>query len=859
MYSLFHKYSDIKNGVFGTYTLNLNGKSRIGAAFFSLIFMLAGQQAISQTINIPTGSYIINMGVVPQTVGNGLKPYGMVYDLIKNYGVTVIWSINPSKSKDGIDFTHNGVDYKGGTFIIPAEFRNTTVNARITFWQGQGVVGATTVSPITVPLFNTYNLKTTPRWTLDKQNGSIATGYFVNAGIPASAHGGSSSSGWKDPAELDCCDDLFVMPHADPIWATHNRLLSWNDALASGGCKGAVWAACHAVSALENMVNPSNRSQQTNFLTQKDPAWTGTSGNYTLSNALVLWGSHGDGTIPYTFNASLGADPVGQYMGVIDGALTNGSEQIYMPRQGIVSNPLTYNAAAVARWNPSAKVLVYDPTQPDVTNPNTTTLQNIAAGVVYGRAFENNNRGYVMYEAGHSHNKAFLPPNIAAQRAFFNFGFLVANDKSVAVDISSVPSVVTSGQPTPLSITFNPSGTYTVTWNASCGGSFSPNGTTITGTSYNTTFTPPIVSVPTTCNVNITIVDPCGRQTNASKTIVVQPCNLTFNNTVTPVSCNGLSDGNITMGITGSSGPFTWNWTRTSPAGSGSGSGLQLTNLSTGTYTVTVSDASGCTGTFTTLVSQPAVLSVTPTVSNYLCFGQTGSINLTVTGGNPGFTFDWADLPGTMDPKDRVNLTAGNYSVTVTDTKGCSANLSSTVTGPLSALSVQLVSKQDVSCNGANNGTISASVSGGTPGYTILWNDGNTNLNRTNLAPGTYVLTVTDVNGCQALLVETITEPAPLILTHVKTNPTCPPGSNPPVNQDGSIDLTVAGGTPGYTYTWSTLDGSGLINGNEDQSGLTAGTYQVIVTDVNGCNANLSITLTNTLSFPSPPAGIIKF
>jgi hypothetical protein len=810
-------------------------------------FLIPGIVHSQTTTTIPTGSFIINMGITPQTIGNGLKPYGMVYDLIVNHSVTIIWSIEPSKVKDGIDFSHNGIDYKGGTFVIPANFRTPTVNTRITFWQGQGVVGATTVSPVTIPLYRTYNLQSAPRWTLDKKNGSIAATYFVNAGIPASAHGGSSSSGWKDPAELDCCDDLFVMPHADPIWSTHARLLSWNDE-----CKGGIWAACHAPSALENMVNPLNRSQQTNFLTVKDPAWVGASGNYTLSNALILWGSHSNGTPPYTYR--LPADPVAQFMGIIDAATQNGSEQIFMPRQGIVSNASTYSASAVSRWNPNAQVLVYDPTQANVTNPNLTDFRNVASVMVYGRGFDDENRGYVMYEAGHTHSKSTASANVAAQRAFFNFGFLVANDKAPLADVSSIPAIMTSGSSTLLSITVEGgSPPYTISWTSSCGGSFSPNNSS----SLSTTFTAPVVGVNTPCNIKVSITDLCGRVSNISTPVVIQACNLTFNNTVTPVACFGQNNGSISMGITGSSGPFNWNWSRVSPAGTGMGTGTTISGLSVGTYNVTVSDSGGCSGTFTQLITQPNVLTVSATPTNYQCFGNTGSINLTVNGGNPGYTYNWADLtPPPAEPKDRTGLTAGSYSVTVTDTKGCVASTNTTVTGPLTPLSIIVTSKTDVTCNGANNGTISTSVSGGTPGYTYSWNDGNTNPNRTALSPGTYSLTVTDANGCFDVIIETINQPPVLTLSVTKVDPTCPPGANPPVNNDGSIDLTVNGGTPGYTYNWSTMDGSGLINGNEDQSGLTAGTYSVTVTDANGCQATISTTLTSTKNYPVTPTGI---
>src|SRR6478736_6459835 len=105
---------------------------------FGFAIILSSWRINAETI--PTGSFIINMGVTPQTIGNGLKPYGLIYDLVKNDGVPIKWVINPGKVKDGIDFSHNGIDYRGGTFIIPAPYRTSAVNAKITTYQGMGVI-----------------------------------------------------------------------------------------------------------------------------------------------------------------------------------------------------------------------------------------------------------------------------------------------------------------------------------------------------------------------------------------------------------------------------------------------------------------------------------------------------------------------------------------------------------------------------------------------------------------------------------------------------------------------------------------------------------------------------------------------
>ncbi|MFK7772200.1 MAG: hypothetical protein AB8F94_08670 [Saprospiraceae bacterium] len=257
--------------------------------FISLI--LISTHCFSQ-INetIPTGSFIINMGVIPQTKNNALKPYGLVYSLMKNHDVPVRWIINNNKGKDGIDFSHNGIDYRGGAFIIQAGYRTTAVNATITQWLIKGVIGATTVSEIVVPVHSILDYYVI--WTLDHQNGDIAEEYLKNAEIPSSAYN------WIDPQELDCCNDVFVMPHADPEWSTHSNLLNWNEDADKGGCDGSIWAACHAVSALENVFNPASPSEQMNFLSKKKGTATGSG---YADNSLILWTDHDDGEAPYSY------------------------------------------------------------------------------------------------------------------------------------------------------------------------------------------------------------------------------------------------------------------------------------------------------------------------------------------------------------------------------------------------------------------------------------------------------------------------------------------------------------------------------------------------------------------------------
>lgn len=473
--------------------LTLTLRKRFLLSFFFLFFSLTFN---AQTETLSSGSFIINMGATnPNTIVNGLKPYGLMYDLMRNHKVPIKWVIGQTKLKDGADFSYNGVLYKGGTFIVPAEFRTAAVNSRISFWQGQGVVGATTSSILTVNV--SYTLTTLPRWTFDGANGSIAQSYLTNAGITLSAFPGAYN--FKSVSLLDCCDDLFVMPHADPKWSTHSRLFSWNR-----DCRGAIWGACHMVSALENSINPTNSTQQMNFLTDRTAATTPTP---WPNNSLSLWTLHLPGSTPYTHR--LFSDPIAQYMGFTDVAQLNGSEQVYVPKQ-----------TAPVKWRPGVKIIAYDPSQANVpvVNPD---LSNAAVLIAYGNGFDDPTRGLVMYEAGHNHNLG-TAGDVAAQRAFLNFSFFQGIPKAPQQTVSGITNgqIVVGGNAINLSVTATsplPGTTFTYQWTSTCGGTFS------NPTSANTTLTAPVVGVNTNCIITCTATDNCGRSSFKSFSINVLP------------------------------------------------------------------------------------------------------------------------------------------------------------------------------------------------------------------------------------------------------------------------------------------------------------------------------------------------
>jgi hypothetical protein len=235
----------------------------------------------------------------------------------------------------------------------------------------------------------------------------------------------------------------------------------------------------------------------------------------------------------------------------------------------------------------------------------------------------------------------------------------------------------------------------------------------------------------------------------------------------------------------------------------------------------------GSVATFTTL----APVSGTTVVTNVSCFGgSNGTINLTPTGGVAPYTFLWNN--GTTT-EDRTGLSAGTYSVVITDAAGATGTVNNIVVGqPTSALSAGSTSQTTIACNGGATGAASISPSGGTSPYTYRWSNGATTRTITGLTAGTYSVTVTDANGCTISRSFNITEPSALTATTSQTDVTTNGGSN------GSATITVSGGTPSYTYSWSPN-----VSTTATASNLRAGSYTVTATDANGCTIARSFTI----------------
>lgn len=324
-------------------------------------------------------------------------------------------------------------------------------------------------------------------------------------------------------------------------------------------------------------------------------------------------------------------------------------------------------------------------------------------------------------------------------------------------------------------------------------------------------------SYDTPGQILVTITDFNGCSYVATSSIIKKGDFTASINDVANTKCYGTATGSATV-IASIPFPTSYVW-------SNGATTAHITDLAAGDYSVTVSNVDGCEARATVTILEPTPIRVTPTtLKQPSCEGSfNGLISISADGGVPPYEYEWED--GTTI-KTISTLVAGDYQVTVTDAFGCKHDDTITLSEPAPINTI--IDFLNESGPGANNGKANIIASGGTAPYTFAWSDGGSGKDRSDLKPGYYTITVTDVKGCTTVSnlyiypfdCSLVVNDA--LVEHVDCNG----------ESSGNISLDVSGGTAPYTYKWSDGQDTGTA------SGLKAGVYTVTVTDEAGCETH---------------------
>jgi gliding motility-associated-like protein len=351
---------------------------------------------------------------------------------------------------------------------------------------------------------------------------------------------------------------------------------------------------------------------------------------------------------------------------------------------------------------------------------------------------------------------------------------------------------------------------YTFAWTG-------PNGFTSTDQNLDTLFSG---------LYNLTVTDRSGC-TDTLDVVILQNDEIDIAVTITEILCFGDNDASITINsISGGSPPYDVAW-------SNFGTGNSQFNLSAGTYTITITDALDCTRDFPISIEEAPLFLIDPVVTQMSCSGENdASIALNFVGGIDPVTVVWDDdaTAGT----ERNNLAPGTYAVSITDGTPCVIEDSFTIVDILPlVLSANVTDALD--CADTNSGAINLLIQGGSAPFTIVWSNGATTENLDAVPPNTYVVTVTDANGCEIEGNWVVNRFAPLVLdVETQTEVNCDAKT-----VDQTFVARASGGVPPFQYTWSSGTVSGL-NGElmtTDEDGLVI----LEVVDSQGCTTNYSL------------------
>jgi len=320
---------------------------------------------------------------------------------------------------------------------------------------------------------------------------------------------------------------------------------------------------------------------------------------------------------------------------------------------------------------------------------------------------------------------------------------------------------------------------------------------------------------------------------------------LDISTSFTDITCNGDNTGAIDVFTQAISPAFPYDFLWSNGASSQLNTeNTSLTGLTEGSYQVTVYDANQCQMFQGATISEPEELVVNYLSEDITCNGaDDGVIDIVAVGGTGNYTYT---LNNQSVGSSITNLPPGQYSITVSDFLSCTKSINVIISEPSEL--TQSSSISNVNCKGGNDGEINTNVVGGTLPYIYSWDtqSSSNSEDQTGLIADTYTLSVVDGNGCENVKSYIVEEPQTLISVSVNsnfTNVSCFGDST------GSIDITTDGGTPGYTYLWSSEVGGVLPYSSEDLSMIPVGSYTLIATDLKGCQDIIN----QVISGPSLP------
>lgn len=341
----------------------------------------------------------------------------------------------------------------------------------------------------------------------------------------------------------------------------------------------------------------------------------------------------------------------------------------------------------------------------------------------------------------------------------------------------------------------------------------------------------------------VLVMDSEGETVSLSLVVGASPA-IVFAPAVTPVTGDPDSNnGAITLNVSGGTTPLSFQW-----AGPGgySASTANISDLEQGQYCVTVTDSNfgnSCSRDtcFNLLYFAPLVMPDVSMSGTSCAETEDGALQIQINGGVPGFTIEIITANGDVlsgfsanDSYTQGNLPPGTTTINITDAFGGTVSTSVDVSSPdpLESATVNYRHASEGNCNGR----IEVSVSGGTPGYTIGWNNGASSTFINGLCSDfSYIPTITDANGCvltgDSVLINNFD-----VAIESAVDITCPE------DEDGSVTLNVTGGDPGYTFDWRNAQGQQVSN-QQNPTGLSPGTYTVVVTEPSGNMLTRQVTL----------------